>query len=163
TAGGNYNGSYWEGIYSPVPVSSAGLSPLTCTHSGTQTDHYVSLYDGDPNELLTVLQSGRTPVAFAWADPPGHNASKFDVYWIETSTNTQTGCFRTAGSTDTQFVSNVAFPAGKYNIYIATPDPSPSGRFLKLWIGGDGLTSLSKSTAGSVVTPQAFATGVVTV
>ncbi len=34
---------------------------------------------------------------------------------------------------------------------------------MKLWIGGDGLTSLSKSTRGSVVTPQAFASGAVTV
>jgi hypothetical protein len=37
------------------------------------------------------------------------------------------------------------------------------GKFLKLWIGGDGLTSLSNPTTGSVVTPQAFATGAITV
>jgi hypothetical protein len=164
TAQGNYNGSYWEGAYSPVALSSLGLPPLTCPSGGvTQTDYYVAQFDGDPSQLLTVTQSSRIPVALAWADPPDHNASKFDVYWVDANDSTKSGCLSTASATDTQVTVGTAFAAGTYTLYIATPDASPSGKFLKLWVGGDGLTSLSKPTAGSVVTPQAFASGAVTV
>src|SRR5882757_4920328 len=164
TAQGNYNGSYWEGNYSPVALSSLGLPPLTCPSGGvTQTDYYVAQFDGDPSQLLTVTQSSRIPVAFAWADPPDHNASKFDVYWVDASDSTKSGCLSTASATDTQVAVGTAFAAGSYTLYIATPDASASGKFLKMWVGGDGLTSLSKPTTGSVVTPQAFASGAVTV
>jgi len=164
TAQGNYNGSYWEGNYSPVALSSLGLPPLTCPSSGaTQTDYYVSQFDGDPSQLLTVSQSSSIPVTFAWADPPGHNASKFDVYWVNSSDSTKTGCLSTASATDTQVAVNTSFTTGSYTLYIATPDAFPNGKFLKLWVGGDGLTSLSKPTVGSVVAPQAFASGAVTV
>jgi hypothetical protein len=164
TAQGNYNGSYWEGNYSPVALSSLGLPPLTCPSNGaTQTDYFVSEFDGNPSQLLTVTQSSSIPLAFAWADPPGHNASKFDVYWVDASDSTKSGCLSTASATDTQAQTGAALAAGSYSLYIATPDASPSGKFLKLWVGGDGLTSLSKPTTGSVVTPQAFASGAVTV
>jgi hypothetical protein len=164
TAQGNYNGSYWEGNYSPVALSSLGLPPLTCPSNGaTQTDYYVSEFDGNPSQLLTVTQSSSIPLAFAWADPPGHNASKFDVYWVDSSDSTKSGCLSAASLTDTQAATGAAFAAGSYSVYIATPDASPAGKFLKLWVGGDGLTSLSKPTTGSVVTPQAFASGAVTV
>jgi hypothetical protein len=164
TAQGNYNGSYWEGNYSPVALSSLGLPPLTCPSNGaTQTDYYVSEFDGDPSQLLTVTQSSRIPLAFAWADPPDHNASKFDVYWVDANDSTKSGCLSTASATDTQVSVGTAFAAGSYSLYIATPDASPGGKFLKLWVGGDGLTSLSKSTTGSIVTPQAYASGAVTV
>jgi hypothetical protein len=164
TAQGNYNGSYWEGNYSPVALSSLGLPPLTCPSNGiTQTDYYVARFDGDPSQLLTVTQSSRIPVALAWADPPGHNASKFAVYWVDGSDATKSGCLSTGSATDTQVAAGEGLAAGSYSLYIATPDASPSGKFLKLWVGGDGLTSLSKPTTGSIVTPQAFASGAVTV
>jgi hypothetical protein len=164
TAQGNYNGSYWEGNYSPVALSSLGLPPLTCPSGGvTQTDYYVAQFDGAASQLLAVTQSSRIPVAFAWADPPDHNASKFDVYWVDSTDSTKSGCLSTASATDTQVAVGTPFAAGSYTLYIATPDASPGGKFLKLWVGGDGLTSLSKPTAGSIVTPQAFASGAVTV
>lgn len=164
TAGGNYNGSYWEGNYSPVALSSLGQPPLTCPSNGaTQTDYYVSEFNGDPGQLLTVLQSARFPLALAWADPPGHNASKFDVYWVDSSDSTKSGCLSTGSATDTQIAVNETFTAGSYTLYIATPDASSGGKFLKLWVGGDGLTTLSKPTAGAVVTVQAFASGAVSV
>jgi hypothetical protein len=84
TAEGNYNGSYWEGNYSPVALSSLGMPPLTCPSNGaTQTDYYVAEFDGVPSQVLTVMQSSQTPFALAWADSPGHNVSKFDVYWVD--------------------------------------------------------------------------------
>jgi hypothetical protein len=164
TAQGNYNGSYWEGNYSPVALSSLGLPPLTCPSNGsTQTDYYVSEFGGGPGQLLSVAQSAHIPVAFAWADPPDHNASKFDVYWVDANDSAKSGCLSTGSATDTQVAVNTSFTAGTYSLYIATPDASPAGKFLKLWVGGDGLTSLSKPTTGSVVTPQAFASGAVTI
>jgi hypothetical protein len=159
TAAGNYNGSYWEGNYSPVALSSLGLSPLTC---GTQTDNYVAQFDGDPNELLTMSQAASVPVAFAWADPPNQNSSNFDVIWVNTATNAQ-GCLSASTATDNLISQSVTFNGATFKLYVATPDQAAAGKFFKLWIGGDGLTSLSKSTTGSVVTPQAFVTGAVTV
>ncbi|MBS0420345.1 MAG: S8 family serine peptidase [Proteobacteria bacterium] len=159
TAAGNYNGSYWEGSYTPVPLSTLGQQPLTC---GTQTDNYVAHFGGDPNEVLTLSQAANVPVAFSWADPPNQNSSKFDLIWIDTASNTQ-GCLSAGSASDNLISQNVSFTGASYKLYIATPDNSAQGKFLKLWIGGDGLTSLSKSTTGSVVTPQAFASGVVSV
>jgi len=164
TAAGNYNGSYWEGNYSPVALSSLGLPPLTCPSGGvTQTDYYVAQFDGDPSQLLTVEQPSSIPVAFAWADPPNQNLSKFDVYWVDSADSTQSGCLAARTVADNQISQNVNFTANTYTVYIATPDATAAGKFLKLWIGGDGLTTLSKPTVGSVVTPQAYANGAVTV
>jgi hypothetical protein len=159
TAAGNYNGSYWEGPYSPVAVTSLGLSPLTC---GTQTDNYVAQFDGDPNEVLTMTQAASVPVAFAWADPPNQNSSNFDLIWVNTDTNAQ-GCLSASTATDNLISQNVTFNGASFKLYVATPDKTSQGKFFKLWIGGDGLTSLSRSTTGSVVTPQAFVTGAVSV
>lgn len=155
TAAGNYNGSYWEGPYAPVALS----SPLTC---GTQTDNYAAQFDGDPNEVLTMSQPTAVPVAFAWADPPNQNSSHFDLIWIDNATQAQ-GCLSTSTATDNLISQSVTFNDSTFKLYVATPDMTSAGKFFKLWIGGDGLTSLSKSTTGSVVTPQAFATGAVTV
>jgi len=165
TAGGNYNGSYWEGTYTPVALASLGMQPLTCPASGggaAQTDYYVTRFDGDPSQVLTVTQSARISVAFAWGDPPDHNASAFDVYWVNAD-STKSGCLYSSSASDNQIASNIVFQAGTYTLYIGTPDATPSGKFLKLWIGGDGLTSISKPTAGAVVTPQAIASGAVTI
>jgi len=159
TAAGNYNGSYWEGAYSPVALSSLGLSPLTC---GTQTDNYVAQFDGDPNELLTMTQPANVPVAFSWADPPNQNSSRFDVIWVNTTTGAQ-GCLSASTATDNLISQTVTFNGATFKLYVATPDASAATKFMKLWIGGDGLTSLSKSTTGGLVTPQAFAKGAVTV
>jgi Subtilase family len=164
TAAGNYNGSYWEGSYSPVALSSLGLQPLTCPSGGaTQTDHYVAQFDGDPSQLLTVAQSTSVPVVLAWADPPDQNLSKFDLYWVDRADSTQSGCLAAGTASDNQVAQTVNFVGDTYTVYIATPDATAAGKFLKLWIGGDGLTTLSRPTTGGVVTPQAFATGAVTV
>lgn len=160
TAVGNYNGSYWEGTYAPASLQSLSMAPLSCAAGGGQTDNYVAVFDGAPSQVLTVTQSSNVPVALAWSDPPNQNSSRFDLYWVGTAGS---GCLPTASATDNQVTQTVTLNAGTYSLYIGTPDASENGKFVKLWIGGDGLTSISKGTGGSVVTPQAFANGSVTI
>jgi hypothetical protein len=163
TAAGNYNGSYWEGNYDPVALSSLGLPALTCPLAGGQTDAYVSQFAGSAGQKLTVTQSSSIPIALAWSDPPDRNSSKFDVYWLNGADNTKSGCLPTAAAAGNQVSQHVTLQAGSYTLYIASPDAAASGKFLKLWVGGDGLTSLSKPTSGAIVTPQAFASGSMTI
>ncbi len=160
TVVGNNNGSYWEGHYSPVALA----SPLSCPSNGhTQVDHYAATFNTSPSQTLTVTAGGSFPLTFAWADPFAQNSSNFDVYWIDNSNNANTACFSTAASADTLITPTLGLNAGTYTIYIATPDATLAGKFLKLWFGGDGLTSISTPTAGSVVSPQAFASGAITI
>ncbi|MGH8259231.1 MAG: hypothetical protein ACREUG_06025, partial [Steroidobacteraceae bacterium] len=98
TVVGNYDGSYWEGAYTPVSLASQNLPALDCPlASGTQHDLYVASFDGSPSEQLDVTGAGTFSTAFAWADPANQNASNFDVYWFSNSDPTQHGCFPTAG------------------------------------------------------------------
>lgn len=163
TAAGNYNGSYWEGSYDPVALSSLGLPALSCPATGGQTDAYVTRFAGSAGQKLTVSQSSSVPIALAWSDPPGSNASKFDVYWVNAADSTRSGCLPTGAATDNEVSQRVTLPAGTYTLYIATRDATASGKFLKLWVGGDGLTTLSNPTSGAIVSPQAFASGSISV
>lgn len=163
TAGGNDNGSYWEGTYTPVTVSSLGLPTITCPGS-TQVDNYVNQFTSGADEILTITPTGAisVPLTFAWSDPPGQNSSKFDIYWTNPNA-TAAGCVSTASASGAVVTQMVTLYPGPNKLYIATPDASAAGKFLKLWIGGDGLTALSISTAGSFVSPQTFATGVISI
>jgi hypothetical protein len=160
TAAGNDNGSYWEGSYAPVAAAAA----ITCPGS-TQVDRYVNQFGSGTSEVLTNSTSSiiSVPLTFAWADPAGQSTSRFDVYWQNTSDTSQVGCVSTAGSTAPVITQNITLYPGANTLYIATADASLSGKFLKLWVGGDGLTTLSVSTAGSFLTPQAFAPGAITI
>ncbi len=162
TAAGNYNGSYWEGTYSPVSLASLGRSPLSCTANGGQVDNYVAAFNGSPSQVVTVSQMGTFPATFAWADPDHHNLSNFDLYWVNNGDGT-TECFPTASATGTLISPTLDANFLSYTVYVGTPDASLAGKYLKLWVGGDGLTTISAPTAGSVVSPQAFAAGVITV
>ncbi len=162
----NYNGSYWQGNYTPIALSSLGFgfSSATCS-ANNQTDLYVNNFGagatgGGSVETLTVYNDGTFLATFQWADPFGQNASNFDVYTLNDSTG-QIVCLGSANSSNTFFGPFVTLAAGTYNIVIATPDQSLQGKFLKLWFGGDGLTALSPSSPGSIISPQAFAPGVV--
>ena len=156
TSAGNYTNSYWEGNYTPVAAPTA----LSCTSgSTTQVDHFVAQIGS--GEILTT-QGGTFPLMFAWADPPGHNASNFDLYWFDGAT--QVGCASGTGGSATSITQpDFVLASGAYTVYIATPDASLANKFLKLWAGGDGLTSLSSSTPGSIISPQAFASGAITI
>jgi hypothetical protein len=57
----------------------------------------------------------------------------------------------------------MSLSATKSKVFIASPDAAAAGKFLKLWIGGDGLTSISDPTTGSIITPQVFAQGAISV
>jgi hypothetical protein len=157
----NYNGSYWEGAYGPV-LYAGGTSSLTCSANG-QVDTYVQSFGNQVwADRLTVSTSGTYPVNFQWADPFDQNVSNFDIYILSLATDALT-CFPAAGSSGTELFGDLPLSAGTYYIFIATPDASLGSKFLKLLIGGDGATQLSLSTTGSVASPQAFVTGVVTV
>jgi hypothetical protein len=159
TVTGNANGSYWEGSYAPVPVAAAGLAPLSCTTgSTTQVDSYVAQFGGTASESLSVTELNQFPLVLAWADPYGQNASNFDLYLY--SSGSQVGCLSAAGSSDTLISTSIETG---YTLYVGTPDTTLAGKFLKLWAGGDGLTALDPSTSGSIVSPQAFATGIITI
>jgi hypothetical protein len=163
TAGGNDNGSYWEGTYTPVTLSSLSLPTITCPGS-TQVDNYVNQFSGGADEILTITPTVpiSVPLTFAWSDPPGQNNSKFDIYWTNPNA-TATGCVSTASASNAVVTQTVTLYPGPNKLYIASPDNSAAGKFLKLWVGGDGLTALSISTAGSFVSPQTLATGVISV
>ncbi|HEY6925344.1 MAG TPA: S8 family serine peptidase, partial [Steroidobacteraceae bacterium] len=115
-------------------------------------------------EILTITPTSpiAVPLTFAWSDPPGQNNSKFDIYWTNPN-STAAGCVSTAAATNGVVTQTVTVYPGPNKLYIATPGASAAGRFLKLWVGGDGLTALSIATPGSFVSPQSFATGVITI
>jgi hypothetical protein len=161
SAGGNDNGSYWEGTYTPVTVSSLGLANITCPGS-TQVDTYVNQFSPNADEILTITPSFAisVPVTVAWSDPPGTNSSNFDIYWTSA---TDSGCVSTAAATTPVVSQRINLSPGPNRLYIATPDASLAGKFVKLWVGGDGLTALSIATPGSFVTPQNFAPGTISV
>jgi Subtilase family len=162
----NYNGSYWQGYYTPAPLSTLGVGPsATCSNNAsgqTQTDNYVNEFSGSAVESLSVLEAGIYPAILQWADPFGQNVSNFDLYVLDTSGGTIT-CAGAAGQSNTYFGPYASLSMDTYDMVLATPDQSLSGKFLKLWFGGDGLTALSSSTPGSIISPQAFATGAITI
>ena len=164
SAGGNDYGSYWEGSYTPVTVASQGLSPLSCNGSA-QVDNFVNQFGAGVSQVLTITPTSAisVPLTFSWSDPPGKNASNFDLYWKNTTNPTGSNCLSVSTATTNVITLSIALYPGPNNIYVATPDASLAGKFLKIWVGGDGLTALSLSTPGSFVTPQAFAPGVITV
>ena len=164
TAAGNNNGTYWEGTYLPESLASQGLAPLSCaTSSGTQVDAYAAEFNGSVSQTLTLSSSADFPLALAWADPSGQNASNFDLYWFDSSDGQQLGCLSASASSANLMEQNLTLAQGTYALYVATPDASLAGKFLKLWIGGDGLTMISAPASGSIVAQQAFAAGVSTV
>jgi hypothetical protein len=156
----NFNGSYWEGNYAPVALSTLGPGGLlTCNG---QSDYYAASFGGALGEELTVLASGTYPVFIQWADPFGANVSNFDVYVISMS-GTIIACQNAAGSSDTYITFDTPIAQGNYIFVVATPNSSLAGKFIKFFVGGDGDTTLSTTTTGSIISPQAFVPGVITV
>lgn len=163
SAAGNNGGTYWEGSYAPLAAPST-LSPLSCATGSGTPDAYVASFAGATSQTLTVTGGYATfPLLLAWGDPATQPTSQFDVFWFATGSTTQIGCLSTSGATSNQVETMLTLPAGTYTLVVASPDASNAGKFLKLWAGGDGLTTLSVSTSGGLVSPQTMATGVLTV
>jgi Subtilase family len=164
SSAGNNDGTYWEGTYSPVSISSTTLPALTCPSGSGTPDAYVATFGASTSQTLTVTGGGANfPLLLAWADPPDQITSRFDVFWFAAGSTTPTGCFSTAGNTTDQTLDYLSLPGGTYTVVVASPDASASGKFLKLWAGGDGLTTLSASTGGGLVSPQAMVPAVLTI
>ena len=123
-------------------------------------------FAGGAPEILTITPTSSAisvPITLAWADPPGQNVSNFDLFWTNTTDPTKSGCLSAAGGADNVITQTIALYPGNNVVTIATPDAAPAGKLVKLWVGGDGLTALSMSTPGGLVSPQAFTPGVLTV
>ncbi len=161
SSAGNNDGTYWEGDYTPVTTTGTSLPSLACPASSGTPDAYVATFGGATSQTLTVIGSAGAslPLLLAWADPPGQITSRFDVFWFAAGGTTPLGCFSTAGSTTDQSMQQLTLAAGTYTVVVASPDASAAGKYLKLWAGGDGLTTLSVATPGGLITPQAMAPG----
>lgn len=158
TVAANMNGSYWEGSYTPIPFSSLnlGVSSIPC---GSQTDYYVESFGGTGYQTITAASADAPYLSWIqWADPFDQNVSNFDIYLVNLSTDVAT-CVNAAGNSATLLTLQVG--AGSYALLVATPDQTLSGKFLKLLVDGDGATSLSLPSSGSIFSPQAFVPGVV--
>jgi hypothetical protein len=158
SSAGNNDGTYWEGAYTPVTTSGTTLPALSCPSGSGTPDAYVATFGGAASQTLTVIgTNGATfPLLLAWADPSGQITSRFDVFWFAAGGTTPLGCFSTAGNTTDQLLQTLTLAAGGYTVVVASPDASASGKYLKLWAGGDGLTTLSVATPGGLTIPQAM-------
>lgn len=170
TVTGNYNGSYWQGAYNPT--SSTAVS-TTCPSTG-QIDTEVQSFGGAQYAEITVAEAASgIPLVFQWGDPFDQPTSNFDLYFIDMQLG-EGVCIPLAGSTEAEFGATLdalenlitpttSIPAGNYAVIIGTPDSSLSGKYLKLLVAGDGLTTLADSTSGSITSPQEFLSNVNTV
>ena len=162
TSAGNDAQDYWQGSFSAAPSGT-----LKCNG---QSDSFYQLFGPSgsfENPWLVQEASGNNGLRLFWADPYGHNASKFDLYVLDQSGNVLT-CFSAAGSQNTflsipkgTLPSNTA--AALYYFAIGAPDASAMGKLLKLGALGDGLERFVFTTPGGTFSPQALANGVITV
>jgi hypothetical protein len=163
SSAGNSNGTYWQGNYSPVSAATTGLPTLSCPSGAGTPDAYVATFGTDTSETLTVTDYNSFPLLFAWADPPEQLTSHFDVFWFTPGNPTALGCLSTAAVTTNEAMQSLTLQPGPYTVVVASPDTSSSGKLLKLWAGGDGLTMLSVGSTGALVSPQAMVPGLLTV
>lgn len=163
SAAGNNGGTYWEGHYSPVSASRTTLPALSCPSNAGAPDAYVASFGTASSQTLNVNGYTTFPLLLAWADAPAQISSQFDVFWLAAGSTTPLGCFSSAAATTNQVVQTVTLASGAYTVVVATPDASAAGKFLKLWAGGDGLTTFSVSTPGGLISPQAMVPGLLTI
>ncbi len=163
SSAGNNEGTYWEGNYTPISAATTTLPSLSCPQNAGVPDSYVAGFGGAPTQTLTVIGYASFPLELAWADPPGQLTSHFDVFWFAQGSPTPLGCMSSTAGTTNLAQQSLTLAPGAYTVVVASPDAGAAGKFLKLWAGGDGLTALSVSTPGSLVSPQAMVPGVLTI
>jgi len=149
SAAGNENESFWQGPYAPTRLS----TPLTCDANG-QADAYAQSFDGSTDEKLTLYDTLTAPIYLQWADPFGQNISNFDLYVMDQNQQVLE-CLPGAGSRDV-FDSDPdpKLARGIFHFVIGTPNTEFAGKFLKLFVYGDGAAVLGTGTAGSIGSPQ---------
>ncbi len=163
SSAGNNDGTYWEGSYTPISLSTTTLPPLSCPANAGVPDTYVATFGTASSQTLTVTDGTNFPLLLAWADPPGQISSHFDLFWLTAGSTTPIACLSSTSAGSNQMEQDLSLPAGTYTLVIASPDASAAGKLLKLWAGGDGLTALSVPTPGGLISPQAMVPGVLTV
>jgi len=158
SAAGNENESFWQGSYAPMRLS----TPLTCNVNG-QADAYAQSFDGAPREKLTLYDKLTAPIYLQWADPFGQNISNFDLYVMDQNQQVLK-CIPGAGSRDVFDIdADSQLARGTYHLVIGTPNTEFAGKFLKLFVYGDGSAVLGAGTAGSIASPQKLLPRVATV
>jgi hypothetical protein len=163
SAAGNDNQAYWQGSYNPSTFTLNGSTSLTCSANG-QIDFYLENFGSQLYDTLTLNAPLKQILFLQWADPFGHNVSNFDFYILDGSFNV-VACVPGAGSPDTfdGLLPSPPLAAGTYNLLIATPTQTFSGKFLKLDAYANGAGTLSITSTGSVDSPQKFVSGVQTI
>jgi len=158
SAAGNENQSFWQGPYAPTPLA----TPLTCAANG-QADLYAQSFEGSVYETLALYDTLSAPIYLQWADPFGESISNFDLYILDQDRQVLE-CIPGAGSREV-FDSDPdpKLPTGLFNLVIGTPNPEFAGKFLKLFVYGDGAAVLGSRTAGGIASPQKFPPRVATV
>jgi len=158
SAAGNENESFWQGTYAPKHLA----TPLTCNVNG-QADAYAQSFGGSPHEKLTLYDTLNAPIYLQWADPFGQNVSNFDLYVMDQHLHVLE-CIPGAGSRDVfDSVSDPQLPSGIYHFAIGTPNTEFAGKFLKLFVYGDGAAVLDSPTSGGIGSPQKLLPRVATV
>ena len=158
SAAGNENESFWQGSYAPTKLP----APLTCNVNG-QADAYAQSFDGTHYEKLTLYDKLNAPIYLQWADPFGQNVSNFDLYVMDQNRQILK-CIPGAGSRDVfDSDSDSQLPQGIFHFVIGTPNTEFAGKFLKLFVYGDGAAALGTATPGSIGSPQKLLQRVATV
>jgi hypothetical protein len=158
SAAGNENQSFWQGPYAPTPLA----TPLTCAANG-QADLYAQSFDGSAYENLALYDTLSAPIYLQWADPFGESISNFDLYILDQDRQVLE-CIPGAGSREVfDSEPDPQLSAGLFNLVIGTPNAEFAGKFLKLFVYGDGAAVLGTRTAGGIGSPQKFLPRVATV
>jgi len=160
TSAGNFNGAYWEGTYQPVSLSSLGAPSFTCN---AQTDNYIESFAGHNLLGMGISGTATDTLLMQWADPWNGNLSNFDLYIKNANTGATIACANASTARATLLMLQASLAQGTYAIYIATPDASLAGKFLKLYPNGSNSPVFGLYTSGSVLSPQAQVQGVVSV
>jgi hypothetical protein len=158
SSAGNENESFWQGSYSPMRLPTS----LTCNVNG-QADAYAQSFDGSPYEKLRLYDTLKAPIYLQWADPFGGNVSNFDLYVMDQDLNV-IECIPGAGGRDVfASDSDPELPRGIFHFVIGTPNTEFAGKFLKLFVYGDGAAVLRTATSGGIGSPQKLLPRVATV
>ena len=158
SAGGNENESYWQGPYAPRRLS----TPLTCRVNG-QADVYAQTFNGSLYEELTLYDTLRAPIYLQWADPFGQSISNFDLYVMDQNQQVLQCIPGAAGRDVFDLDADPKLASGRFHLVIGTPGTEFAGKFLKLFVYGNGAAVLGSAAPGGIGSPQKLLPRVATI